>query len=46
MTANVYTRTSAEAEREAAVAIERAVYGDLFPVVPSSGNRNKNEAVN
>lgn len=28
------------AEREAALAIERAIYGDLFPVVPNLGNRN------
>ena len=46
MTANVYTHTSAESEREAALTIERAIYGDLFPVVPSLGNRNKFEAVN
>jgi integrase len=46
MTANVYTHTSAEAEREAALAIERAVCGDLFPVVPNLGNRNNNVAVN
>jgi len=31
MTADVYTHTSAEAEREAALAVERAIYGDLFP---------------
>jgi len=46
MTADVYTHTSAEAERDAAVAIERAIYGDLFPVVPSLGNRNNNVAAN
>jgi integrase len=40
MTADVYTHTSAEAEREAALAVERAIYGDLFPVVPNIGNRN------
>jgi hypothetical protein len=43
MTANVYMHTSAEAEREAALAIGRAVYGDLFPVVPNWGNTNSNE---
>jgi len=32
--------TSAEAEREAALALERAIYGDLFPVVPNIENRN------
>jgi integrase len=46
MTAEVYTHTSAEAEREAAVAIERAIYGDLFPVVPDLGNRNNSAAIN
>jgi hypothetical protein len=35
MTADIYTHTSAEAEREAAVALERAIYGELFPVVPN-----------
>ena len=30
-TADIYTHTSAEAERDAAVAVERAIYGDLFP---------------
>jgi len=34
MTADIYTHTSAEAERKAGVALERAIYGDLFPVVP------------
>ena len=29
----IYTHTSAEAERGAAIALERATYGDLFPVV-------------
>jgi integrase len=46
MTADVYTHTSAEAEREAALAVERAVYGDLFPVVPNIGNRNSSAALN
>jgi hypothetical protein len=46
MTADVYTHTSAEAEREAAVAIERPIYGDLFPVVPNLGNRNNAAAIN
>ena len=45
-TADIYTHTTAQAEREAAVALERAYFGDLFPVVPNSGNGNKNEAVN
>ena len=46
MTADVYTHTSAEAEREAALAIERAIYGDLFVVVPKIANRNDSAAVN
>ena len=33
MTADIYTRISAEAERDAAFALEWAIYGDLF--VPS-----------
>jgi integrase len=45
-TADIYTHTTKQAEREAAVALERAYFGDLFPVVPNSGNGNKNEAVN
>jgi integrase len=32
MTADIYTHTSAEAERDAAIALERAIYGDLFPI--------------
>jgi integrase len=46
MTAEVYTHTSVEAEREAALAVERAIYGNLFPVVPQIGNRNESAAVN
>jgi integrase len=37
-TADIYTHTSAEAERDAAVAVERAIYADLFPIVPKTGN--------
>jgi integrase len=43
-TADIYTHTSAEAERDAAVAVERAIYGDLFPIVPKTGNRNDQTA--
>ena len=43
-TADIYTHTSAEAERDAAVAVERAIYGDLFPIVPKTGNRNSQTA--
>jgi integrase len=46
MTANVYTHTAAEAERGAALALERAIYGDLFQTVPRIETWNKNEAVN
>jgi integrase len=46
MTADVYTHTSAEAERGAALAIERAIYGELFPSCSSFGNGNKNAAIN
>ena len=41
-----YTHTSAEAERDAAIALERAIYGDLFPVVPNIENRNNSAALN
>jgi len=42
----IYTHTSAEVECEAALAVERAIYGDLFPVVPNIGNRNNSAALN
>src|SRR5467141_4936316 len=37
MTANVYTHVSIESEREAAQAVERAIYGDLFPICSQLG---------
>ena len=37
---NVYTHTSSESDRRASVAIERAIFGDLLLIVPSSENRN------
>jgi hypothetical protein len=43
MTADIYTHTSAEAEREAALALERAIYGDLFPVVPNIQYREQEQ---
>jgi integrase len=43
-TADIYTHTSAEAERDAAIAVERAIYGDLFPIVPKTGNGNSQTA--
>jgi integrase len=45
MTAEVYTHTSAEAEREAALAVERAIYGDLFPNLFPIGNNSNVAAV-
>ncbi|MCU1242041.1 MAG: hypothetical protein JWO71_2767 [Candidatus Acidoferrum typicum] len=44
MTADIYTPTSAETERDAAIAPERAIYGDLFPVVPNIENWNNSVA--
>jgi integrase len=37
-TADIYTHTSEASEREAAEAIEREIFGDLFPIVPQTGN--------
>lgn len=45
-TADVYTHTSADANRSAALALEEAIFGDLFQVVPSFGTWNKNAAPN
>jgi len=45
-TADVYTHTSADADRSAALAIEQAIFGDLFQVVPRFGTWNKNAAAN
>ena len=45
-TADIYTHTSPEAELEAAHALERAIYGDLFVNVPETANTNKSAAVN
>jgi len=46
MTADVYTHTSQESEREAVRAVERAIYGDLFPICSRFENGNKTAAVN
>jgi integrase len=43
-TADIYTHTSQESEREAALAVERAIYGDLFANVLNSENKNKDAA--
>jgi len=45
-TADVYTHISEATEREAARTMEGAICGDLFPVVPDLGNRNKSAAIN
>jgi hypothetical protein len=39
-TADIYKHSLPEAERKATVAVERAIFGDLFPVVPDFANRN------
>jgi integrase len=46
MTADVYTHTTVEADREGALAVERAIYGDLFVVVPEIANKNDSAAIN
>jgi integrase len=46
ITAEVYTHTSAEADREAALAVERAIYGDLFPNLFPIGNSCGATAIN
>jgi hypothetical protein len=45
MTANVYTHTSDESEREAALAIEQAIGGDLFPKSFPAGNKTSSAIV-
>jgi integrase len=40
-TADIYTHTSEAMEREAAVALERSIFGNLFPIVPNLGIGNK-----
>ncbi|HSS98245.1 MAG TPA: site-specific integrase [Terriglobales bacterium] len=47
-TADVYTHTSADANRGAALALEQAIFGDLFQVVPRFGTgkqRNGSERI-
>ena len=44
-TADIYTHTSEPMEREAAAALEKAIFGNLFPIVPNSGTGN-NSLVN
>jgi len=45
-TADVYTHTSSEAEREAALALEQAIFGDLFSNVLKIENKNNYAAPN
>jgi integrase len=45
-TADVYTHTTKQAEREAAVALERAYFGDLVPKLFPKGTENNKAAVN
>jgi hypothetical protein len=45
-TADAYTNTFADAKRSAALALEQAIFGDLFQVVPRFGTWNKNAAPN
>jgi integrase len=40
-TADIYTHNLTEAEREASEAMEKVIFGNLFPVVPNIGNENK-----
>lgn len=44
-TADIYTHTSEETEREAAIAVERAIYGNLFSTVLDSENRNSGGSI-
>jgi integrase len=40
-TADIYTHTTDESEREATLALERAIFGDLFPICSLQGTGNK-----
>lgn len=46
ITAGVYTHTTPEEERAGAVALERAIYGDLFPNLFPIGNKSSAAPVN
>ena len=41
-TADIYTHISEAMEREAATALERSIFKNLFPVVPDLGTGNRN----
>jgi len=43
-TADIYTRTSEEIDRAAALAVEWAIYGNLFPAVLNFENKNSGTA--
>ena len=45
-TADVYTHISPESERRAALALEKAIYGDLFSNCSQNGNKNNSVALN
>ena len=45
-TADIYTHTTAEAEREAALAIEQAIFGESVPLLFPLGNKSSNQRVN
>ena len=45
-TADVYTHTTKQAEREAAVALERAYFGELVPKLFPKGTESNKGAVN
>jgi len=45
-TADVYTHTFTEAEREAALALEQAIYGDLFSNVLETENKKSSATAN
>lgn len=45
-TADVYTHTSTDVDRRAALALEQAIFGDLFQVVPRFGPWNNDAAPN
>jgi integrase len=40
-TADIYTHNMTEAERGASEALEKVIFGNLFPVVPKIGNENR-----
>jgi integrase len=41
-TADIYTHTSEAMEREAATALEKSIFGNLFSIVLNLGTENKN----